>query len=704
MTLSMERNETRRSRRQSRVQAMQEPASILRPDGKPLAETEVPGESPGRGPLKFAFVSGAQPLAGYTIKRGIGVGGFGEVYYAVSDSGKEVALKRIQRNLDIELRGVKQCLNLKHPNLLSLYDIRYDDQDQAWVVMEYVAGESLQDAIERNPNGLPRDQIQHWLAGIARGLAYLHDHGIVHRDLKPGNIFLDQGVVKIGDYGLSKFISCSCRSGQTESVGTFHYMAPEIGLGRYGKEIDIYALGILLYEMLTGHVPFEGESSQEIIMKHLTADPDLKPLREPFRAVVGRALAKDPERRFRSVGDMMSALRPGWNEGPADVVATLDGDRRPPVVAQIVRPGVLPGSPPNIEEPVARAVRDGIRSLQASWNRIDLNRPTQLVLFAVGVILLISGAQLLLPLGISLAMLYGIYYLVWYLVLRPRTLPVMTTHSPVPVAQVVSPTPPEAPAAREPVAPARGRRRRAFVSRQQINEALRAQLRQKSLRQQLTELTGSMLMSAFVAAVLSVVMLVLGSQHLDAHIGSWGPLYAWLTLTSTVGAWSVLCLAKLWEGTTGDQAMRRFCLLAAGFGLGAFAWFLSRFLFVEPSYLLGSWEGFRHGFGAQIPALYEVTGTPRPLAYMGYFGGLFLLLRWWLNADPLRTNRLGVLGTTFTVAWAIVLHSLLPIPRGYMVAATATIAIQLSAPWIDAAQRKRAKDMISGELSEANLA
>lgn len=134
------------------------------------------------------------------------------------------------------------------------------------------------------------------------------------------------------------------------------------------------------------------------------------------------------------------------------------------------------------------------------------------------------------------------------------------------------------------------------------------------------------------------------------------------------------------------------------------AWFLSQFLLVEPTYLLGSWEGFRHSFGAQIPALYEVTGTPRPLAYMSYFGGLFLLLRWWLNADPLRTSRLGVVGTTLTVVWAIVLHTLLPIPRGYMVAATATIAIQLSAPWIDAVQRKQAKDLLAGEITGARRA
>ena len=106
-------------------------------------------------------------------------------------------------------------------------------------------------------------------------MAYLHDHGIVHRDLKPGNIFSDEGTVKIGDYGLAKFISCSRRSGQTESVGTVHYMAPEIANGRYGREIDTYALGIILFEMLTGHVPFEGESIGEVLMKHLTAEPDL---------------------------------------------------------------------------------------------------------------------------------------------------------------------------------------------------------------------------------------------------------------------------------------------------------------------------------------------------------------------------------------------------------------------------------------------
>src|SRR6478736_6041831 len=268
-------------------------------DSSPNAVAEPVATAERVGAMKFQYASASRPLDGFVIKRGIGRGGFGEVYFATSDAGKEVALKHIQRNLDVELRGVGQCLNLKHPNLIDLYDIRYDDAGDAWVVMEYVAGPSLKETIDRNPNGLPLDQVHFWF------------HGIAHRDLKPANIFSDNGYVKIGDYGLSKFISVSRRSGQTESVGTFHYMAPEIGKGVYGKEIDIYALGIVLFELITGRTPFDGESSQEIIMKHLTADPDLSGVPQPYRAVIERALQKDAGRRFHNAAEMVTALEAG---------------------------------------------------------------------------------------------------------------------------------------------------------------------------------------------------------------------------------------------------------------------------------------------------------------------------------------------------------------------------------------------------------
>jgi serine/threonine protein kinase len=258
--------------------------------------------------MKFTYSPNDRPLEGYTIKRGIGRGGFGEVYQALSDGGKEVALKLVQRNLDVELRGVAQCLNLKHPNLVALYDVRQAENGDNWVVMEYVAGESLDQVIARHPQGMPLDGVLAWLRGIGAGVAHLHQQGIVHRDLKPGNLFVENGTVKVGDYGLSKFISASRRSGQTGSVGTVHYMAPEVVNGRYGKEVDLYALGVILYEMLTGRVPFDGQSPGEILMKHMTAWPDLNPVPLTFRPVVARLLEKEPQRRYPSAEELMSEL------------------------------------------------------------------------------------------------------------------------------------------------------------------------------------------------------------------------------------------------------------------------------------------------------------------------------------------------------------------------------------------------------------
>ena len=214
------------------------------------------------GSMKFTYSSGQRVLDGYTLKRGIGRGGFGEVYYAVSDAGKEVALKLVQgQNLDIELRGIAQCLNLKHPNLLTLYDLRTDGHGDHWVIMEYIAGEPLSVVLSRHPKGLPQELAGQWFLALAKAVGYLHDHGIVHRDLKPGNIFVENGQVKVGDYGLCKLISSSQRNAQTGSVGTVYYMAPEISTGNYNKQIDIYSAGIILYEMLTGQVPFDGESA-----------------------------------------------------------------------------------------------------------------------------------------------------------------------------------------------------------------------------------------------------------------------------------------------------------------------------------------------------------------------------------------------------------------------------------------------------------
>lgn len=290
--------------------------------------------------MKFTYSSGQRPLDGYTLKRGVGCGGFGEVYYALSDGGKEVALKLVRGQQDVELRGIAQCLNLKDSHLVSLYDLKTDSQGEHWVVMEYIAGEPLSVVLNRHPNGLPPELAQQWFLALAKATAYLHDHGIVHRDLKPGNIFIENGQLKVGDYGLSKFISSSQRTAQTQSVGTVYYMAPEISTGNYNKQIDIYAAGIILYEMLTGRVPFEGESAGEILMKHLTSPPDLSKLPADFVGIVGKALAKNPAQRYATITEM------------AKVVEARGGKAVVPPTTQ--RASVPPPTPPR---PVAPAPR-----------------------------------------------------------------------------------------------------------------------------------------------------------------------------------------------------------------------------------------------------------------------------------------------------------------------------------------------------------
>jgi hypothetical protein len=255
--------------------------------------------------MKFSYSSGSRPLEGYTLKRGIGRGGFGEVYFAISDGGKEVALKLVRGDHLVELRGVAHCLNLKHPNLVALYDLRKDGQGDHWVVMEYIAGEPLNAVLARHPNGLPKELVREWFSGLGRAVNYLHDHGIVHRDLKPANVFIENGMVKVGDYGLSKSINSSQGKAQTQSIGTVHYMAPEISTGNYNKQIDTYAAGIILYEMVTGRVPFDGESAGEILMKHLTSTPDLSKVPSEWAGIIAKALAKNPAHRYAGMGEMV---------------------------------------------------------------------------------------------------------------------------------------------------------------------------------------------------------------------------------------------------------------------------------------------------------------------------------------------------------------------------------------------------------------
>jgi serine/threonine protein kinase len=655
---------------------MKQAVATCEPHG--AAVTNLPLTEPGnareaRGPGgRFLYPSGSRPLEGYTIKRGIGRGGFGEVYFANSDGGKEVALKLIRRNLDVELRGVAHCINLKHPNLLALYDIRRDANDDTWVVMEYVGGETLDQVIARNPNGMPEGEVLTWLHGIAAGVGYLHDHGIVHRDLKPGNIFCDEGIVKLGDYGLSKFISASRRSGQTESVGTVHYMAPEVANGRYGKEIDIYALGVILYEMLSGHVPFEGESVGEVLMKHLTAKADLSGIKEPYRGLLERILDKDPARRPQTVAEVLAALPKPPGEQPVFATRSLGAGAMPP---PLPRSSLAPADvfSTESEEPVWKAVKQNWRDLREAWNQADLNPFLRAVILILVGILVISTH----PIWVTAIMIYAVYRIVRTIVISSGKTSVALPDQAAQPAGAPSPAPPMAPAPTSSGQP---------PGRSMGLETPVAVLPIKAPRDKLTELLTSMLLAALFALVTCFVI--------DKIFALDPGQIAWLTAVSATGAWAVMIPAKFWEGTRDDEAQRRFVLLIVGLLLGFYAWSLDRLLLVNLPYstnphLRNQALHVPNGVSGARP-LFEADGSPTLVGYLAYFGFLFPVMRWWRLADPLRRRRLRLWTTALYGAWAWLLTLFWPFPEfGVAAATTMALVVQLASPWTDHSARRR---------------
>lgn len=709
---------------------------------QPLDNPQAPA-SAGSG-ARFAFSSGDRPLDGYTIKRGIGRGGFGEVYYALSDGGKEVALKLVCRNLEIELRGVTQCLNIKHPNLLSLYDIRQDDHDESWVVMEYVAGDSLERVIQNNPNGLPIDDVMFWMQGIAAGVGYLHHHGIIHRDLKPGNVFCDEGVVKVGDYGLSKFISCSRRSGQTGSVGTVHYMAPEVANGRYGKEIDIYALGIILYEMITGHVPFEGESLGEVLMKHLTAQPDLSQIAEPYRTAITRALAKDPDARPHTVADFMSLL-------PRTVHATLASAGPVPLPAPFVKDqihaaGAIPIQPqpvnganghspanaagdaasgreipvaqavegaaqspaaekvatpppsPNLAEeydPVERTVRQAWGNIAGQKRKLEPWQMAMLVIAALWIVPHFAPDRSWGSLVCTAAIVYVVYRVIWRASHRPptRCFASMPQFPPLPKIPPVPPVPPFRPNPARYESPTWRR----WKEKPQA-APLAAPV---GLRQRLAELTGSMILSTLVVFVVSFVIRVY--QTSDFGITTSGLIeFAWMAMSATIGAWSILIPAKIfWDGREADAALRRFAMLVVGLGVGATAfamqnWFLVPLHYDTAAHKVAAGAVYSPGPPPGYPqydlpqllphvphSFYSLDNSPSIFAYLAFFGLLWLLPRWWRQADSSRSTRLSLWTVATTLIWAGVVNLVAPFPQpwGIIFAVTVSLAVQLASTW-----------------------
>ncbi|NMC18876.1 MAG: hypothetical protein GYA33_00525, partial [Thermogutta sp.] len=473
--------------------------------------------------------------------------------------------------------------------------------------------------------------------------------------------------------------ACSRRSGQTESVGTVHYMAPEIANGRYGKEIDIYALGVILYESLTGRLPFEGETVGEILMKHLTASPDLSALPGEFRPVAARALEKDPDKRFHDVGEMLGLLPgpPGGGyRGPT--ISAASGEQsagRPPhdrtQDAETAYVQAELAEPPQ-EEPIYRGLKRGARRVREVWESREMTTPVKVLVLAGLVALLFFNAGFIIPAVVGLLMLYACYWVVRALVVKPRAVAAQAPRAGQPIAHG---SPGLSAGERETVV-------HQYYSAGTRRRMLRAELARRPLRERVTELFGSLLASSAVAAVAVLILALLRSFRQD--IPSL-PQAAWLYFMTVAASWSILIAGKFWEDREGDTALRRFIMLVVGLLLGVLGFALMKFFLADLPFDprgAGTVSGnFRLPWS--VPSGFYDGGEPMLPAMIAVFGTLFLILRWWRLCDPMRSQRVTIgslivaafASAVVAAAWEFPLHWLV------MPAVATSLTVQMAAPW-----------------------
>ncbi len=256
----------------------------------------------------------------YKILNRIGSGGMGDVYLAEDGHlGREVALKVLHRRFaqDAEFverfrREARAAAGLQHPNVVGVYD-RGDHEGTYYIAMEYLRGRTLKDIVTREA---PLDQMRVIDLGVSilGAAAFAHQGGVIHRDFKPHNVIVDaEGVPKVTDFGIAR--AGTSEMTETGSImGTAQYLSPEQAQGHTVTESsDIYSIGVMLYEMLTGRLPFTGDSAVSIALKHTAEPPPAMSgagaaIEPNLEAVVMGALAKDPEARWASADDFAAAL------------------------------------------------------------------------------------------------------------------------------------------------------------------------------------------------------------------------------------------------------------------------------------------------------------------------------------------------------------------------------------------------------------
>jgi serine/threonine-protein kinase len=316
----------------------------------------------------------------YQVVRKLGAGGMANVYLAEDQElGRRVAIKILNdRHANDEQfverfrREAKNAAALSHPNIVSIYD-RGEAEGSYYIAMEYLDGRSLKELIvSRGP--APITVAVEYARQILQALRFAHRHGIVHRDIKPHNVLVDaDGRVKVTDFGIAR----AGTSQMTEAgsiVGTAQYLSPEQARGtNVDQRSDVYSLGIVLYELLTGTVPFTGDTPVEIAMKHLSTIAEPPSTRRPdiprdLDLIVMRALAKDPNDRYQSAEEMDadlerfmrgSAVSPVTEESATQIMR-VPVDPIAATAATMISPRRTQGPPPpppvyyDLEEPIHR--------------------------------------------------------------------------------------------------------------------------------------------------------------------------------------------------------------------------------------------------------------------------------------------------------------------------------------------------------------
>src|SRR4051812_17766757 len=308
----------------------------------------------------------------YRVQRRIGSGGMADVYLADdSQLGREVALKMLHRRFSRDREFVERfrreasaAAGLQHPNVVSVFD-RGEYDGTYYIAMEYLPGRTLKDVIREEA---PLDQLRAIAYGIQilQAAGFAHRRGVIHRDFKPHNVIVGpDDRLKVTDFGIAR--AGASEMTETGSImGTAQYLSPEQAQGqRVGTPSDLYSIGVILYELLVGRVPFSGDSAVSIALKHVSEQPprlrELRPDVHPrLEQAVGRALLKDPAQRYASADEFIAALEqarapiasgddgaPGGTSswvppaGPRDAQRDIRGRRWPWVVLALVLLGLV---------------------------------------------------------------------------------------------------------------------------------------------------------------------------------------------------------------------------------------------------------------------------------------------------------------------------------------------------------------------------